>query len=157
MIFASGLASSAMNTRIPNKLAWCSAEIEQYDVTEWEPAFLRPVREFYSSLLRRQVFVLFINFHLVTTRPEPIYRSKSQISGHVWWHPEDAWVWLLAQHFTSKRGTDAEPITKPKPGLSRNRLRASKFLFSTGELSPSPRGLDRLRSGSLQANLSLIV
>ena len=34
---------------------------------------------------------------------------------------------------------------------------ASEFLFSPEELGSSPRGLDRLRSGSLQADLSLIV
>ena len=37
------------------------------------------------------------------------------------------------------------------------RREASKFLFSKEELSSSPRGSDRLRSGSLQADLSLIV
>ena len=34
---------------------------------------------------------------------------------------------------------------------------ASGFLFSTWELGPSPRGSDRLSSGSLQADLSLMV
>ena len=34
---------------------------------------------------------------------------------------------------------------------------ARGFLFSTGELGLSPRGLDRLRSASLQADLSLKV
>ena len=31
------------------------------------------------------------------------------------------------------------------------------FLFSTEELGPSPRGSDRLRSGSLQADMNVIV
>ena len=34
-------------------------------------------------------------------------------------------------------------------------MQAGKFLFSTGELGLSPRGLDSIRSASLQADLSL--
>jgi hypothetical protein len=68
------------------------------------------------------IFVLFISTHLVTTRPEPICRSNSQIPGKVWWHSEDILMWLLAQHSTSERGTDVQPITKPKPAPRRYRF-----------------------------------
>ena len=45
-----------------------------------------------SHVVDGLIFVLFISTHLVTTRPEPICRSNSRISGKMFGHWEDTWM-----------------------------------------------------------------